>query len=375
MPHDLLAPGVWTLVTRSPPSPASDAPTSSVRLVYRIFVSHANADSALVDVFVDRVLRNGCNLQPHEIFYSSGEDTGILSGEDLIARVRAEVGDATLVVAIITPTYQTRPLCIAELGAAWARAELLMPLLLPGVHRTELEGVLDGMTLRALDDSGALDELHDRVGDATGREASAATWGRHKSKWLGEVADLAAGTPRPVVATVDEVEQLRRDLDSAREGLKEVEAENATLQRNVDELRKIRPRDAVAEALLPEDERERFQALVDTARKSMRGFDGIVTEALWATRFADGLAQPRELDPFRSDQIEENVERRFLVEGGNGLLQANWEAGSIEKANEAIDRLQTFLTGECSYDFGVWFKGEYDFDPDLSSKHVWEQVF
>lgn len=56
--------------------------------MHRVFVSHASADAELVDKFVDTLLRNGCNLGPDALFYSSGEDTGVPSGEDLIATVR-----------------------------------------------------------------------------------------------------------------------------------------------------------------------------------------------------------------------------------------------------------------------------------------------
>jgi hypothetical protein len=82
------------------------------------FVGHASVDAELVDAFVDTLVRNGCNLGPDDIFYTSGEDTGIPSGADLIASVSEEVSEATLVIALVTPTYQTRPVCVAELGAA-----------------------------------------------------------------------------------------------------------------------------------------------------------------------------------------------------------------------------------------------------------------
>ena len=191
----------------------------------RVFVSHASADAELVDKFVDRLLRNGCNLGPDDLFYSSGEDTGVPSGEDLIATVRKEVSDATLVIAVITPTYQTRPICIAELGAAWGRAGHLMPLMLPGLPRSDLEGVLAGMTIKTLEDSGALDELHDRVRSVTGVDVRAATWNRHKQRWQRELPELLPGVPRLATITPAEVEQLRRDVNGARAALDELEAE------------------------------------------------------------------------------------------------------------------------------------------------------
>ena len=50
-----------------------------------IFVSHASADRSLIDPFVDDVLRLGCRVPEDLIFYSSGEDTGIPSGLNLMS--------------------------------------------------------------------------------------------------------------------------------------------------------------------------------------------------------------------------------------------------------------------------------------------------
>lgn len=105
-----------------------------------VFISHAFADRALVDPFVDDVIRLGCGVPPEQVFYSSGEDTGVPSGEDLNAYVRKQVADASIVVAVISPTFQTRPFCVAELGAAWAKVGNLFPIAVPGMGRTDLEG-------------------------------------------------------------------------------------------------------------------------------------------------------------------------------------------------------------------------------------------
>lgn len=75
----------------------------------------------LVDPFVDTVLKVGCGLREEEIFCSSGEDTGVPSGSDLLHHVREQVEEGSLVIAIISSTFQTRPVCVAELGAAQSR--------------------------------------------------------------------------------------------------------------------------------------------------------------------------------------------------------------------------------------------------------------
>ena len=155
-----------------------------------IFISHAAADRELADEFVDKIVRLGCDVPRESIFYSSGADTGVPSGEDLNSYVRAQARDAKLVVALLTPIFQSRPFCIAELGSAWSRVGNLFPLAAPQLERTDLDGVLAGMTVREMTDESALDELHERISEAIGRTSKAATWGNYKRNWLKATDDL-----------------------------------------------------------------------------------------------------------------------------------------------------------------------------------------
>jgi hypothetical protein len=100
-----------------------------------------------------------------------------------MATVREQISDSTLVIALITPTYQTRPVCVAELGAAWGRAgDNLIPALLPGMPREDLQGVLAPMTVRSMDDEVFLTEVHSRVCLALGRTQDVASFTRAKNK-------------------------------------------------------------------------------------------------------------------------------------------------------------------------------------------------
>lgn len=88
----------------------------------RVFVSHASADAALTNEFVDKILRSGCGLKDKQFFYSSDPRTGVANGKSVMETVRRELSESDLVVVIVSSTYQSRPVCLAELGAAWARA-------------------------------------------------------------------------------------------------------------------------------------------------------------------------------------------------------------------------------------------------------------
>lgn len=341
----------------------------------RVFVSHASADAELVDVFVDTLLRNGCNLDPDDIFYTSGEDTGIPSGEDLIATVRKEVGEATLVIAVVTPTYQTRPVCIAELGAAWSRSGRLMPLILPGMPRTDLEGVLAGMTIHPFDDPAALDELHDRVKEAARVTVKAATWNRHKQRWLKALPGLVEKVPAPEAASAADIEQLRSDLEGAQDALNEVEEENSRLRRDLDAVSKLKNADQVAVARLPEDEHRRFEALVADVAAALKPLNRIIVDALWADRFGSGLPRPEWDERSRAQDADDAINDGFLYQDDDEMLRPDESSGAVARAQKGVERLQTFLTEECSEEFFLWFKEEYDFEPDLRKKRVWDQLF
>ena len=163
----------------------------------RIFISHAAADQPLVDEFVDDIVRLGCAVPSDAICYTSGPDTGVPSGSNLNTYVRDHVASVGLVIALITPTFQTRPYCIAELGAAWSRVGQLFPLCAPGTTGATMDGVLDGMIVRPMDDAGALDELHDRICAVLDQPTGAPTWGKYRAKWLRHVKALPAMSPPP----------------------------------------------------------------------------------------------------------------------------------------------------------------------------------
>lgn len=222
----------------------------------------------------------GCELSAKEVFYSSGADTGVPSGADLLAHVREQAQNTKLVIAIISPTYQTRPVCMAELGAAWGAVGRLFPLLTPGMDRSELQGVLSPMLIRYMDDQTALDELHDEVGNAIGHTSSALTWGRSSQKWLASVARRAKTIPVPEVVTAKQWKETQDQLANALASLDARAAQVEELTEKVRELKDARTAEDVARILLPEGEKDRFEALTDGARLALREVGSPVAEVI-----------------------------------------------------------------------------------------------
>jgi Histidine-specific methyltransferase, SAM-dependent/TIR domain len=160
--------------------------------VAKVFISHASADRRLVDEFRDKIVHLGSGVGAQDVFYSSGPDTGVPSGEDLNAYVRRQARDARLVIVVLTPAFERSAYCIAELGAAWASSTpgALFPIKVPAMSNMDLGGVLRGVAVRSMDDPAALDELHQRLVDAVGGQSNAQTWGNQRARWVDALAGL-----------------------------------------------------------------------------------------------------------------------------------------------------------------------------------------
>ncbi len=341
-----------------------------------IFVSHATADSELVEQFVDVVLKS-CGLTETDIFVSSIPGMDIPAGSDLLDAVRAEVSDTTLVIAVITPTYPTRPVCVAELGAAWGVAGKLLPVLAPGIDRDRLDGVLTGMKVDYLDQEKALDHIAERIETETGRRpVSPASWTRAKQRWLRVVGDLVAALPTAQVISKNEHDEVKAKLAETEQALADAEAEVTMLKQTVEWLKALKDAAEVAEILLPVDDIERFEDLREKAVTALKLVTPVVQEAIRCRLGGESMRWPDPMeDPGPASAAEEAVSDGFLIDSGSGLAP-NDDHGPVRRANQAVDTLADELGGqEFGPDFYEWFENKYDGPPELAQRAIWRSVF
>lgn len=339
-----------------------------------VFISHAFADKVIVGPFVDDIIKLGCGVPPEKIFYSSGADTGLSSGDDLLAQVRQQVGDASIVVAIVSPTFQTRPVCVAELGAAWSRVDNLFPIAVPGMDRPDLEGVLVGMLVKYLDDGAALDELHTRVTKAVGTSTTAQTWNQYREKWLASVGSYAAKLETPKAVSSEAFEQLSAQLEGTRAALQQSEAERLVIAEKLQSVAAAKSAAEVAEILLPEDEIERFEELKAKAASAVGKLPAIVGEAIWYSLFDGGMPRPDYYeDKTRLDEAEEAKRDGFLYEGASSEFEPDDSVKAVDEALRTVRTLHTML-GETTVEFDEWFHDKYALPPDLGKRLVWNKL-
>ena len=75
----------------------------------RVFISHADKDSALANARSD--LLTGLNLQTSNIFCSSLAGLGIPAGQDFKSYIKQELANSTVVIALLTPNYYASAFC------------------------------------------------------------------------------------------------------------------------------------------------------------------------------------------------------------------------------------------------------------------------
>src|SRR5208282_1999975 len=132
-----------------------------------VFISHATADKAVVDMLVD-LIETGMGISHSKIFCTALEGMGIPPGSNFIEFIRGQIQRPKAVVLLLTQTYVTRPFCLAELGAAWAMGHQVFPLVLPPLRVGDLGDVLANSQMLRLDDPYALSQLREELTTALG---------------------------------------------------------------------------------------------------------------------------------------------------------------------------------------------------------------
>jgi hypothetical protein len=152
-----------------------------------IFVSHAQADAALVDDLVDALVSSGV-AAVDDIFCSSLEGMGIPAGQSFVGFIKGQLTGCKLVVVVLTPKFYASKFCLCELGAVWALSGDFFPLLVPPLTYSDLEAVLVGVHAEKIGDKKSLNELKDRISKALGNTPNSARWEKKRDEFISKHA-------------------------------------------------------------------------------------------------------------------------------------------------------------------------------------------
>lgn len=354
----------------------------------KIFVSHAGDDEHYVTEFVNKILLLGCQLLPGQVLYSSQRATGFKTGSNLFGAMREEAINSPLMIAIVSPTYLTRPTCIAETGAAWALGTLF-PVLTPGVKREDLTGPLQSLLINEFDSndpdslaSSSLDEIFDNVNKVFRHHPNVMTWNTNKMSWLASAfkdAELLS-TPPSAYSEAD-VESIQKKLDNKIRDNKAQSGAIKDLEERYAELLAAKTQDQIKAATMPKDEAGTFQKLANEVRNYFRdkNLPRCVIKAIRCHASHQELVVPSKYD----DDDDENPDffkaqdRGFLTIDDEPMFVTLVESHpAIEGAREPVEAfVEWFDSPDRSEGFHVWFKTKYGLPVSSKSSDVWDKFF
>lgn len=157
----------------------------------RVFISHASEDKEIVSLFVDKILRAGCDVKTDEIVYTSREETGVVNGEDIPDAIKNGIRESALFFMMVSENYKKSEVCLNEMGAAWIMDGLVRKILvLPGAGFDKIGWLMSLKRGTRLDDKDGLDGIRDDIQNLLGCHAHTATWNRSKEEFLAELEKL-----------------------------------------------------------------------------------------------------------------------------------------------------------------------------------------
>lgn len=311
-----------------------------------VFLSHAGGDKPLVDGLFD-LLQMGCDLRRTDLFCTSVEGAGIQTGSDFVRWIKANMGDAKLVVLVLTPNFYASRFCLAEMGAAWALEKDVFPLMTPDVARDP--GVVFQGKQSARMDSTGLDELRDHVALFHPETAKAtARWSLKKDDFLALVGTVMPTLPKP--ATVDrallaqEIDRTVAATSMYREGeirIKQLEEHVRLLEaaKDGDDVLAIRAQMTPALERLDQVSKNVTSQLNDLGRVEVRAVYAAVTNDPW-------VPSPDTCDTWDTE-LRKAVKSGWLSEiepaSGPTAYVANEEHPRFISVFEALNDLQATI--------------------------------
>lgn len=73
----------------------------------KIFISHSSKDKQIVDIFVDKLLHLGLQIDPNDVAYTSREETGVGTGEDIRKFIKENISTCDFVFFMISENYKS----------------------------------------------------------------------------------------------------------------------------------------------------------------------------------------------------------------------------------------------------------------------------
>lgn len=341
-----------------------------------IFISHAAVDDQIADVVAD-ILNTAIGINVTEqVFCTSLQGMKIPPGKDFKEFVREQIQNPEIVILLITKNYLASQFCIAELGASWAMAHRIIPLLVPPTNYGDMKAVLANVHALKIDDASDWNEALQVFKDELKIDPNVNRWERKRDEQLKRLKPLYKKQPDPPLVPLEKLKAAEERLSDANEEIAELEAEAARKDALVEELRKLKPAKEVAAvelASLPAS--EAFEDLTESVSATFGELPRIVIDALYYQQRDEGLPIPRvgmsDTDD-KLDEIRSAIEDGYLVDADPGFELAD-DSPPVQEALSALHKIESWMFE--NDDFGEIYQKDQGHQFLLSNRQFWHTNF
>lgn len=165
-----------------------------------VFISHAGADAAIIREFMDCILKDGIGLDNDNIACTSFEWTTVEIGDNIPDYIKQRIGQANVVLAMVSQAYKSSEVCQNEVGAAWALNNRPLNIVLPDVDFNELGWLFNLDKAIRIDNIDSLNKLQLTLCNRLGLAPKVALdWTPCVTKFLSSLTKLLASKQQNVV--------------------------------------------------------------------------------------------------------------------------------------------------------------------------------
>ncbi|QHI36695.1 hypothetical protein IMCC3317_20600 [Kordia antarctica] len=109
------------------------------KFLKKVFISHSAKDKEVVTSFIQILEVIGIN--PENIFCTSLEGYGTTLGSNFIEEIETRLDEDVLVFFMLSDNFYKSPMCLIEMGAAWAKTKSQISVAITPFELGKMEGV------------------------------------------------------------------------------------------------------------------------------------------------------------------------------------------------------------------------------------------
>lgn len=290
--------------------------------MHPIFISHSSKDKPLVDVFVDTILRLGCNVPAEDIYCSSKEGMKTRPGKEWVQDLKQKMQTAKVVILLLSPNYYESVYCLAELGATWVLDDVqVFPILIPPLTLSEIRGVVQELQAGMIDSDEHLDTLRELVSEIYGTPIKLLPdWTKQRVTFVDQIDTILKILPAATRVSAADLTRAQERAEVYRNERDESLQQIERLKAYVSQLETLKDKQQVAKAKLEHlPEAEQFNELLWSVIQRLRGLPSIVRKALY-------YHQRRE--PVLFEDYDEEQQAAACAE--KGYLEKRWNGPEQE---------------------------------------------